>query len=102
MFMDDNARPHRAQIFDDFLKEDNIRRMDLLSRSPYLNPIEQVWDGLGRAIAQRNPPPNTHQEIKAALLEEWALLSQAFIDTLINSMKARYEACIPVHGGHIP
>lgn len=28
MFMDDNARPHRALIIDDFLEEENIRRMD--------------------------------------------------------------------------
>ena len=43
--------------------------------------------------------PNTLQELKAALLEKWALLLQAFIDTLINSMKAHCEACIAVHGG---
>ncbi|KAF8789473.1 Transposable element Tc1 transposase like protein [Argiope bruennichi] len=75
---------------------------DWQSRSPDLNPIEHVWDGLGRAIAQRNPRLNTLQELKAALLEEWALLPQAFIDPLINSMKARCEACIVVHGGHTP
>ncbi|MBJ5561201.1 hypothetical protein JGG76_24105 [Salmonella enterica subsp. enterica serovar Derby] len=29
--------------------------MDWPARSPDLNPIEHVWDALGRAIATRNP-----------------------------------------------
>ena len=28
MFIDDNAHPHRAQIIDDFLEEEDNRRMD--------------------------------------------------------------------------
>lgn len=96
LFMDDNARPHRAHIVDDFLEEEDIRRMNWPAKSPDLNPIEHVWDGLGRAIARRNLLPRTLQ------LEEWDLLPQAFLDTLINSMRARCEACIAVHGGHTP
>ena len=79
MFVDDNARRHRAQIVDDFLEERDIRRLDWPSRSPDFNPIEHVWDGLGRAIAQHNPPLNNLQELKTALLEEWSLLPQTFI-----------------------
>ncbi|GBM69165.1 hypothetical protein AVEN_91749-1 [Araneus ventricosus] len=52
---DDNARPYRALLVDEFLESEDIRRMDWPARSPDLNPIEHVWDALGRAIATLNP-----------------------------------------------
>ncbi|GBM74209.1 hypothetical protein AVEN_203409-1 [Araneus ventricosus] len=55
ILMDDNARPHRALLVDEFLESEDIRRMDWLARSPDLNPIEHVWEALGREIATHNP-----------------------------------------------
>ncbi|GFV66141.1 hypothetical protein TNCV_2900671 [Trichonephila clavipes] len=36
-----------------------------------MNPIEHVWDALGRRVAGRKPPPQTLQEGKGALLEDF-------------------------------
>ncbi|GBM10610.1 Transposable element Tc1 transposase [Araneus ventricosus] len=102
ILMDDNARPHRALLVDEFLESEHIRRMDLPARSPDLNPIEHVWDALGREIATRNPPPRTIQEMKTALLNEWDQLPQEMISCLISSMKSRCKACISVRGDHTP
>ncbi|GBM21751.1 hypothetical protein AVEN_118279-1 [Araneus ventricosus] len=55
ILMDDNTRQHRALLVDEFLESGDIRRMDWSVRSPDLNPIEYVWDALGRASATRNP-----------------------------------------------
>ncbi|GBN31114.1 hypothetical protein AVEN_193846-1, partial [Araneus ventricosus] len=55
ILMDDNARPHSALLVDEFLESEDIRRMDWPVRSPDLNPMEHVWDALGRATATRNP-----------------------------------------------
>ncbi|GBL93447.1 hypothetical protein AVEN_59656-1 [Araneus ventricosus] len=55
ILLDDNARPHGALLVDEFLESEDIHRMDWPARSPDLNPIEHVWDALGRAIATRNP-----------------------------------------------
>ncbi|GBN24367.1 Nucleolar protein 56 [Araneus ventricosus] len=40
LFMDDNARPHRANIVDECLQSEDITRMDWPAYSPDLNPIE--------------------------------------------------------------
>ena len=53
IFQDDNARPHRAHIVNDFLRVNNVNRMDWPAMSPDLSCIEHVWDGLGRAVHAR-------------------------------------------------
>ncbi|GBM53287.1 hypothetical protein AVEN_52312-1 [Araneus ventricosus] len=88
ILMDDNTRPHRALLVDEFIESEDISRMDWPGRSPDLNPIENVCDALGRAIATRNPPPRTSLEMKTTLLNEWDQLPQEMINCLISSMKS--------------
>ncbi|UYV82660.1 hypothetical protein LAZ67_22000421 [Cordylochernes scorpioides] len=96
IFMDDNARPHRARLVNEYLQSENIRRMDWPARSPDLNPIEHVWDALGRRIGARHPSPRTLVELRTALLEEWGLLPLDLLQSLVNSMRARCETLIAV------
>ncbi|UYV83102.1 hypothetical protein LAZ67_22002217 [Cordylochernes scorpioides] len=102
IFMDDNARPHRARLVNEYLQSENIRRMDWPARSPDLNPIEHVWDALGRRIGARHPSPRTLVELRTALLEEWGLLPLDLLQSLVNSMRARCETLIAVRGDHTP
>ncbi|GFV13301.1 transposable element Tcb1 transposase [Trichonephila clavipes] len=48
LFMDDNARPHRANIVYECLQSEDIIRMDWPAYSSVCNPIEHVWDMLSR------------------------------------------------------
>ncbi|UYV74764.1 hypothetical protein LAZ67_12000855 [Cordylochernes scorpioides] len=96
ILMDDNARPHRARLVNEYLQSENIRRMDWPARSPDLNPIEHVWDALGRRIGARHPSPRTLVELRTALLEEWGLLPLDLLQSLVNSMRARCETLIAV------
>ncbi|GFU92555.1 transposable element Tcb1 transposase [Trichonephila clavipes] len=67
LFINDNARPHRANIVDKCLQTEYITRMDWPAFSPDLNPIEHVWDMLDRLIAARQPPPTCLPELRRAL-----------------------------------
>ncbi|UYV73074.1 hypothetical protein LAZ67_10001746, partial [Cordylochernes scorpioides] len=96
IFMDDNARSHRARLVNEYLQSENIRRMDWPARSPDLNPIEHVWDALGRRIGARHSSPRTLVELRTALLEEWGLLPLDLLQSLVNSMRARCETLIAV------
>ncbi|GFU80137.1 transposable element Tcb2 transposase [Trichonephila clavipes] len=102
LFMDDNAPCHRTVAAEHFLESEDIERMDWPARSPDLNPIEHVWDFLGRRLAARTLPPVTIRELRLALQDEWAAMPQQLIDTLILSMGRRCETCLAVRGDHIP
>ncbi|GFU52167.1 transposable element Tc3 transposase [Trichonephila clavipes] len=102
LFMDVNAPCHRTVAAEQLLESEDIERMDWPARSPDLNPIEHVWDFLGRLLAARTLPPVTIRELRLALQDEWAAMPQQLIDTLIFSMGRRWETCLAVRGDHIP
>ncbi|GFV58030.1 DDE_3 domain-containing protein [Trichonephila clavipes] len=51
LFMDDNARPHFANIVDECLQSEDITCTNWPAYSPDLNPIGHVVNILGRRIA---------------------------------------------------
>ncbi|GFW07546.1 transposable element Tcb2 transposase [Trichonephila clavipes] len=102
LFMDDNAPCHRTVAAEKLLECDDIERMDWPARSLDLNPIAHVWDFLGRRLAARTLPPVTIRELRLALHDEWAAMSQQLIDTLILSMGRRCETCLAVRGRSYP
>ncbi|GFU02951.1 transposable element Tc1 transposase [Trichonephila clavipes] len=63
LFMDDNAPCNRTVAAEQLLESEDIERMDWPARSPDLNPIEHVWDFLGRCLAARALPPVTIREL---------------------------------------
>ncbi|GFU84847.1 transposable element Tcb2 transposase [Trichonephila clavipes] len=92
--MDDNARSHRTLAVEELWESEDISRMDWSEYSPDLNPIEHVWDALGRRIAARLHHPENTQQLKQMLIEEWALLPQEMLQQLVLSMQRRCEATI--------
>ncbi|GFY26685.1 transposable element Tcb2 transposase [Trichonephila clavipes] len=101
VFMDDNATYHRTFAVQDCLDSEDIQRIVWPARSPDLNPIENVWDALGRQVAGRNDPPTNKNCLIRALTEEWVKLPQQLLDNVVQSMVRRVEFCITLHGGHI-
>ena len=67
--MDDNARPRRARVVEEYLQQETIVRMDWPACSPDLNPIEHVKNMLQVAIWLRPVQPTILVELGNALTE---------------------------------
>ena len=99
-FMHDNARPHTAILTREFLVQNNIPVLPWPACSPDCNPIEHMWDELGRRLRQRPHAPNNVDELTQALIEEWNTIPRRVYRNLCNSMPCRVQAVIHSHGGH--
>ncbi|GFV27666.1 hypothetical protein TNCV_3676151 [Trichonephila clavipes] len=50
----------------------------------HLNPIENVWEALGRQVAGRNYPPTNKNTLIRARTEEWDKLPQQLLDNVVS------------------
>ena len=86
LFQQDNARPHTARVAMDYLKQNNINVLPWPSKSPDLNPIEHLWDELDKRVRQRQPPPQTLDQLRQMLQQECRTIPRNNVGNLIESM----------------
>ncbi|GFY19243.1 transposable element Tcb1 transposase [Trichonephila clavipes] len=120
LFMDDNARPHRANIVDECLHrrrlmwtnaivdECHCRRIGGYHPCGLANILTRLESNracVGFAwLTSCSPstPPTCLPELRRALLDEWCNISQDQIDNLILSLPRRCKVCIASSGRHTP
>lgn len=74
--MDDKSRPHRARIVQEKFAEWGNLRHSVAWLSPDLNPIEHVWDQIGKNIDGQDPPCQNHAELGQDLVNHWQLVPE--------------------------
>ena len=94
VFIDENSRPHRAHLVNEFLHDNNIAKLEWPAFSPDMNSIEHASDTLKRAVFGRDDPPTTLRDLRRIAIEEWDNLDQQGLDELMDSMPPRIQACI--------
>ncbi|GBM06108.1 hypothetical protein AVEN_265169-1 [Araneus ventricosus] len=75
---------------------------ELANSIPHLNPIEYLWDYLGKQVAASSTTLRPLNEFEQALLYEWHLLIILVSGNLIKSWENRCHQCITGKEGHIP
>ena len=98
-YQDDNTTPHRSRVETDYLHKDYITKMDQPPHCLACNPIDHLWDELGRAINTMDHPPHNLHELRQALLDQWANIYVERLQRLVASMPRRQAAIIGVRGG---
>ncbi|CAG9817238.1 unnamed protein product [Phaedon cochleariae] len=93
-------RPHTAAIVRNFLEATGITTLQWPARSPDMNPIEHLWDELGRRVRYRKRSPESLAEMADALVEEWDRIPMETISNLISSMPRRLEVLRVASGGN--
>ena len=86
MFQQDNARPYTATVSKNFLTANGIGVLDWPAKSPDMSTIEHFWDNLGKRVRKRNLG-NIH-ELHHALVDEYAVIPQEQITTLVRSTES--------------
>ena len=81
-FQQDHARCHVARICNQFLARNNINVLPWPALSPDLSPIEHLWDELDKRVHRRPQQPESVDQLRTALLEEWNNIPQARIQRL--------------------
>ena len=63
-----NARTHRPRAATAYLQSEAVTSVPWSATSPDLNPIDHIWDMLGRRIQAREPPVQNICQLEAAAI----------------------------------
>ena len=99
ILMHDNARLHVARICRQLLNRNNVNVLPWSAVSPDMNPVEHIWDYLGRKVRARGNVHNL-KDLENASVQEWNNIPNNVIRRYVRSMRGRLAACINSRGGH--
>lgn len=100
VFQDDNATPHRTQMIRDFLEQEGVEHMGWPALSPDMNPIENLWADLSRALTNLDDTPTNVADLTQAVINCWRDIPVQTLTTLVASMPRRVRALYNARGGH--
>ncbi|KAG3115315.1 hypothetical protein PI126_g24695 [Phytophthora idaei] len=93
IYQQDNASIHVSKHTTEFFAEQQVEVLDWSSKSPDLNPIENLWPIMSRSVYNNGKQVDSVPQLVAALHEAWESIPIALLVSLIESMPRR---CVEV------
>ena len=100
ILMEDGAPAHRAHATAEQRAQLGIPKLTWPPYSPDLNPIENIRNLLTFRINAWQPHPQSLNNVKQAIFEEWNRITVDDIQMHVNSMPRRIQAVIKANGRH--
>jgi hypothetical protein len=98
IFQHYNATIHTAYVTRNLLQNLRIDTMDWPARSPDLNPIENLWGILARAVYANGRQYFSRNDLIDSIYQEWGKIRQQVRENLIHSMNSRCRQVIDARG----
>lgn len=95
-FQQDNDPKHTSALVKTWFRDRKVKVLAWPSQSPDLNPIEHLWDVLGRRVGAKKH--SSKADLIADLQHEWSIIPTDTIEGLIESMPRRCAAVIAAKG----
>jgi len=87
--MQDGASIHRSNHTKEWLEDKKIPILEWPANSPDLNPIENLWGLLARAVFANGRQFKTKEELTQEILKQWALMDAEHLISLVESLPNR-------------
>ncbi len=100
LFQKNNAKSHTAAITTAWLHSRRVRVLNWPACSPDLSPIENIWHIIKQKIRQRRP--QTLQQLKTYIRQEWDQIPTPKLQKLITSMPRRLQSVLKRRGAATP
>lgn len=98
IFQQDNASIHSSRLTKAYFLQKNIRVLDWPSKSPDLNPIENLWGILVREVYKNGKQYDNVPQLKRAILDAWRKVEKTTLQKLVDSMPNRIFEVISKQG----
>ena len=99
-FMHDGASFHRSKLTTGWLKKKKIETIKWPANSPDLNPLENIWGSLTRAVYASGRQFKNKNELKEEIMKQWSLIKPEELSKNVKSMTARIIEIIRKNGGN--
>jgi transposase len=101
IFQQDNASIHTSISSRKYISElNNVELMQWPSRSPDLNPMENLWGILARRVYNNGTQYSTLDQLESAVYDAWYSIENSILQNLINSMTNRMGRVLLNQGGN--